>query len=67
VRTVTTLLAVAVLALGATQLSCSVNDYCLNCGTGDGGMGSGDGDANDGGGSNDDADIDAACLPTCVG
>jgi len=59
---------VALLGLvGATQLSCNVNDYCLNCGVGDGGNGSGgdggDGDGNgtgDGGGSGDAG----ACMPT---
>jgi hypothetical protein len=57
------LLAIMMLA-GATQLSCSVNDYCLNCGTGDGGMGSGD-DANDGGGSgSDDGGDGGGCIPT---
>ncbi len=62
--TINTLLAVLVLALGATQLSCSVNDYCLNCGTGDAGNG-GDGDANDGGdGDAPDAPPDmATCVP----
>jgi hypothetical protein len=65
VKTFNALLAVAVLALGATQLSCSVNDYCLNCGTDDGGNGSGDDDANDGGGgSGSDAGMDALCVPT---
>jgi hypothetical protein len=64
VKSFNALIAVAVLALGATQLSCSVNDYCLNCGTDDGGNGSGDDDANDGGGSDIDAMIDASCVPT---
>lgn len=54
-------LAIAVLALGATQLSCSVNDYCLNCGTDDGGTGSND--ANDAG-DDPDAPPDAGCVPT---
>jgi hypothetical protein len=63
VKTINALLAILVLALGATQLSCSVNDYCLNCGTDDGGMGS-DGDANDGGdGDAIDAPPDASCVP----
>jgi formylglycine-generating enzyme required for sulfatase activity len=65
VKSVNALLALLVLALSATQLSCNVNDYCLNCGTDDaGGSGSGDGDANDGGGSGDDVMPDAACVPT---
>jgi hypothetical protein len=57
------LTAVLVLA-GATQLSCSVNDYCLNCANGgDGGIGGGD--ADDGGGSgSDDADDGGGCIPT---
>lgn len=59
------LFALAVLAVGATtQLSCSVNDYCLNCATGDGGMGDGgNGDADDGG-TDDDALTDAGCIPS---
>ena len=56
------LLALTFLA-GMTQLSCSVNDYCLGCDNGDGGMGSGD-DANDGGGSGSDDAADAGCIPT---
>lgn len=41
-----------------TQLSCSVNDYCLNCGQlGDGGLGT---DANDA----DVVIVDAGCVPT---
>jgi hypothetical protein len=56
------LVAMLVFAFGATQLSCSVNDYCLNCLTGDGGTGNGD--ADDGGNGNDDAPPDAACVPT---
>lgn len=54
------LLAMTVLALGATQISCSVNDYCLNCGTDDAGTGS-NGDANDGG--TDDATDAEVCIP----
>jgi hypothetical protein len=52
----------AVALLGTTQLSCSVNDYCLNCDNGDGGMGSGDDAGTDGGRM--DAAIDAGCIPT---
>src|SRR5512140_2998925 len=44
-------------AVGAAQLSCNVNDYCLNCAKGDGGPGDGDGngsgsDAGSGDGGN---------------
>ncbi len=35
------LLVVAIAIAGATELSCQVNDYCLNCATGDGGTGDG--------------------------
>src|SRR5574338_156769 len=59
------LLAIAVIASGAvTGLSCSVNDYCLQCATGDGGNGGGDS------GSGSDADMgsdggsDAGCIQT---
>ncbi len=61
-KSLNTLLALVVFALGATQLSCSVNDYCLNCATGDGGMGSGSDDALDA--SDIDAPPDAGCVPT---
>jgi hypothetical protein len=56
------LFAIAMFAVGVTQLSCSVNDYCLNCENGDAG-GSGNGDADDGGGGGSDAS-DAGCIPT---
>jgi len=59
------LFATATLLVGAmSQLSCSINDYCLGCdnGDGDGGMGSNDG--GDGGGGSDDAMIDAGCIPS---
>jgi hypothetical protein len=53
-----TRLAVALVALitSVTALSCSVNDYCLNCATEDGGVTDGDGGAptdGDGGGPTD--------------
>ena len=52
----------ALLAM-ALSLSCSVNDYCLNCATGDGGGGgSSDGGAGDGGTS--DADAGSGCVAT---
>lgn len=46
----------------ATQLSCKVNDYCLNCATGDGGNRDGgmDGPVADG----QDAGDAGACVPT---
>lgn len=51
--------ALAVLLVGSTQLSCSVNDYCLGCENGDAG--------NDGNGSGGiDASIDAAPDAGCV-
>ncbi len=56
------LLAIALLA-SATQLSCSVNDYCLNCERGDGGNGDGGGSDDSGMGS-DDSGIDGGCIPT---
>ncbi len=56
------LLTTALLAFSATQLSCSVNDYCLNCATGDGGTG--DDDANDADMPEIDAPPDAGCVPT---
>jgi len=58
------LLGVAALVAAATvNLSCNVNDYCLNCATnGDGGIGDGPSDADDGGGG-DDAD-GGPCVPT---
>lgn len=60
---VRTLIALAVIA-ATTQLSCSVNDYCLNCATtDDGGNGGGDGGPDDGG-NGDDAFTDGGCLPT---
>ena len=55
--------ALAVLLVGSTQISCNVNDYCLNCETGgDGGHGSGVDDAGiDGNGSDMP---DAGCVVT---
>ena len=59
------LLAVGVLAAGAvTQLSCSVNDYCLQCATDDGGTGSDDAGSGSDGGTGSDGGIDAGCVPT---
>lgn len=56
-----TLLVLSALVVLATQVSCSINNYCLNCAVDDGGIGTDD--ANDGGG--DDGDIvDAGCIPT---
>ena len=58
-----TLVTVALVAVGAaSQLSCSVNDYCLNCFDGDGGMGDGGGSGSDGG--DIDAEVDAGCVPS---
>jgi hypothetical protein len=52
---VRSLIATALFVTGATQLSCDVNQYCLNCAHGDGGDGDGgDGDGNTGDGSNGD-------------
>ncbi|MBA3500396.1 MAG: hypothetical protein H0T65_08485, partial [Deltaproteobacteria bacterium] len=51
------LFAVAFVTMSAVGLSCDVNDYCLNCATGDGGNGDGgDGDGNDGGDNGDGSD-----------
>ncbi len=57
------------LAIGAAataNLSCNVNDYCLNCARGDAGDGDGggsdDGDVGDGG--TDDGDTDGGCVNT---
>ncbi|NVB83128.1 MAG: hypothetical protein HOV81_32420, partial [Kofleriaceae bacterium] len=56
---------IAIALLASSQMSCSVNDYCLNCATGDGGNGSGDGGEGDGGGSSvDDGGTDAGCIVT---
>ncbi|HUS30995.1 MAG TPA: MopE-related protein [Kofleriaceae bacterium] len=52
----------ALALVSSSQLSCSVNDYCLNCENGDGGHGSGDGGM-DGNGSNDGG-VDAGCIPS---
>ncbi|MDX2092321.1 MAG: MopE-related protein [Kofleriaceae bacterium] len=60
------LLPVVALLVGATvNLSCNVNEYCLNCATGgDGGNGDGGTDADDGGvGDGDDGDA-GPCVPT---
>ncbi|MEZ4403011.1 MAG: MopE-related protein [Kofleriaceae bacterium] len=62
-KAVRALAATAALALVALAGSCSVNDYCLNCGVdagvaGDGGDGDGTLDADDGGSPPD------ACTPT---
>ena len=57
------LLAIALLA--ASQMSCNVNDYCLNCATGDGGGSNDDGGDGDGNGSNlDDGGTDGGCVVT---
>ncbi len=61
-KSLNALLALLCLALGATQLSCNVNDYCLNCGTDDAGTGS-NGDAIDAA-EDIDAPVDAGCVPT---
>jgi hypothetical protein len=61
------LFALTVLVVGASsQLSCSVNDYCLNCAIDDSGNGDGDGGSGDGDGgmTDDDALGDAGCNPT---
>jgi len=48
-----------------TSLSCKVNDYCLNCATGDGGDGDGgDGDGGDGDGGDSDAGDAGQCVPS---
>ncbi len=61
-RAMRILFALAFMAMSAVGLSCDVNDYCLNCGTGDGGGGDGgDGDAIDA-----DPNIDAPDASTCV-
>ena len=58
------LAALAIVACGAT-LSCKVNDYCLNCATGDGGNGDGGDDLDaDGDGGDGDAGDGGACVPT---
>ncbi len=57
-------LVIAAVAAGAAlTMSCNVNNYCLNCATGDGGPG---GDANDGGPGGDaiDAPDASTCVPT---
>ncbi len=53
-------------AVGASTLSCKVNEYCLNCATGDGGNGDGgDGDGGvDDGGDGDGGDGDAGPCTT---
>jgi len=64
VKPIKTLLALCVIALAASHVSCTINDYCVGCEVGDGGNGSGsDDDANDGG-DVDDSGIDANCVPT---
>ncbi len=64
-KKVNTLFALLALALVASQLSCTVNDYCLGCEIGDGGNGSGADDARDGG-ELDDSGTDANCVPSGV-
>jgi hypothetical protein len=56
-------IAVAVFSAATVQLSCSINDYCLNCFTGDGGD-DGDGGLDDGGAGDDGGGLDAGCVPT---
>lgn len=58
-----TLLAIVMFVAGATQLSCNVNEYCLNCARGDGGH-DGSGSGSDGGST--DADDSGTCVPTGV-
>lgn len=55
--------ALLVLLLGATALSCKVNEYCLACETGDGGHRDGGGGSDDAGGSNGTGD-GGTCTPT---
>jgi len=58
-------LVLAAALVASTQVSCSVNDYCLNCEKGDGG-GSGSNDAGIDAGSADAAP-DAGCVPAGTG
>ena len=51
-------------ALGAVNLSCDVNDYCLNCKTG--GDAGDNGDGGDGDGGLDDAGVDSSDAQPCV-
>ncbi|MFN0252082.1 MAG: MopE-related protein [Kofleriaceae bacterium] len=52
-------------AIATANLSCNVNDYCLNCATGDAGDGDGGGDDADlGDGGVDDGDTDGGCVNT---
>ncbi len=59
--------AIAVVA-SAAALSCQVNEFCLNCATGDGGNGDGgDGDGGDGDGNmGGDGGDGGQCIPTGV-
>ncbi|MBL9020463.1 MAG: hypothetical protein JNL83_40135 [Myxococcales bacterium] len=57
------LAAALLVASSAFALSCNVNEYCLNCATGDGGPG---GDALDGGDADDGGDGDAGDGGNCV-
>ncbi len=61
------LLVAAVGAAATANMSCNVNDYCLNCARGDGGDGDGGGSNDDGGlddGGIDDGDTDGGCVNT---
>jgi hypothetical protein len=61
-----TVLLTALSLAAFTNLSCKVNDYCLECGGGDGGphdTGPG-GDATDGGGGMDGSGSGSACVPS---
>jgi formylglycine-generating enzyme required for sulfatase activity len=67
VRILGHLLLVAAIGVVATvNMSCNVNDYCLNCATGDAGDGDGGGsdDADIGDGGVDDGDTDGGCVNT---
>ncbi|HEY4056065.1 MAG TPA: MopE-related protein, partial [Kofleriaceae bacterium] len=66
------IVSVGLLIAATTLLGCDVNEYCINCETGDGGHGGGDDGAadDDGGGSADDGGMvddsgdGGACVPT---
>jgi formylglycine-generating enzyme required for sulfatase activity len=60
------LLVVALAIASTTSLSCQVNDYCLNCATGDGGNGDGgNGDGGNGDGGTDGNTTDGGpCVVT---
>ena len=59
-----TLFATALSLAAFSQLSCKVNDYCLECSRGDGGNGDGGGtnDAGDGGMGMDGSGSGSACI-----